>query len=74
MSNILATISRNVQYTDTDGYVKAAIVTDVNEDGSVELYVLDSATGPRFINGVKEFDAYARKSQANVYRNTWQGR
>jgi hypothetical protein len=72
MSNILATVSRNVQYVNKRGAVQAAIITSV--EPTVTLAVFDSTTGIYFVTDAKEFNDQAREMQANVYKLTWQGR
>jgi hypothetical protein len=76
MSNILATVGRNVQYVGTDGRTRAAVITDIYPNGQVELavFTLGLTAGIQLVKDAKEFSAQAREVQANVYKLTWQGR
>jgi hypothetical protein len=82
MSNILATVGRNVQYVNKRGAVQAAIITAVEPtvaiitavEPTVTLAVFDSTTGIYFVTDAKEYNAQAREVQVNVYKLNWQGR
>ena len=73
MSNILATVGRNVQYVDAQGVTNAAVITLV-AGSVVDLRVFSFRGEDLYVKNVKEFNAQARESQANVYKLTWQGR
>jgi hypothetical protein len=73
MSNILATVGRNVQYINKQGQILAAIITSVGS-ASAGLAVFDETNGVYFVPAATEFDPRARNSQTNTFKLTWQGR
>jgi hypothetical protein len=71
MSNILATVGRNVQYIDPQGNTLAAIITKVNP---VQLAVFGNTVGVTYIDDAKEYNPNDRAAQSKVFKLTWQGR
>ena len=73
MSNIQATVGRNVQFIGGDGIVAyPALVYSVNNDGTATLVVFNKQQGFYFFDA-KEFDPRGG-AQRNVFKLTWQGR